>query len=115
MKLFTWAILFLLAAAVLSAADLTGTWTIDVMLDAGSGTATFVFEQKGENLSGTYAGTFGKANVNGTVKGDRIEFSFDADQVGKVSYTGTMQGDKAAKGTVVYGQLGNGTFTAKKQ
>jgi hypothetical protein len=46
-------LLFFAALFVLRGADLTGTWTPDVMLDAGSRTATFVFEQKGEILSGT--------------------------------------------------------------
>ncbi len=112
----SWIIISLLAlAATLLAADLSGTWTADVVLDAGSGTATFVFKQSGDNLTGTYEGTFGKANVKGSVKGDKVEWSFDADQVGKISYTGTLQGDSAAKGSVVYGQVGSGTFTAKKK
>jgi hypothetical protein len=38
--------LFFAAVFALRGADLTGTWAADVALDAGSGTATFVFEQK---------------------------------------------------------------------
>jgi hypothetical protein len=115
MKTILLVTLLAFAAGVLTAADLSGTWTADVVLDAGSGTATFVFKQSGETLTGTYEGTFGKANVTGTVKGDKVEWSFDADQVGKCSYTGTLQGDSAAKGTVVYGAVGSGTFTAKRK
>ena len=47
-------VLFLaMSVSVLRAADISGTWSAAVVLDAGSGTATFVFEQKGEALSGS--------------------------------------------------------------
>jgi hypothetical protein len=49
------------------------------------------------------------------VEGNKIEWSFENSDAGKVSYSGTLDGDKKIKGTVVYGQLGNGTFTADKQ
>ena len=107
-------IVFLCAITAL-AADLTGTWTAAVTLDAGSGTATFNFTQKGEALSGSYTGTFGAAKLTGTVKGDQAEWSFDADQVGKIVYKGSMDGPTKMKGSVEYGQLGKGTFTAEKK
>jgi hypothetical protein len=97
------------------AADVSGTWSAAVVLDAGQGTATFVFKQSGNKLTGTYSGTLGKADVTGTVEGNKIEWSFENPDAGKVSYSGTLDGDKKIKGTVVYGQLGNGTFTADKQ
>ncbi|PWT98603.1 MAG: hypothetical protein C5B51_28875 [Terriglobia bacterium] len=100
---------------VLSAADLTGTWTAAVVLDAGTGSATFTFQQTGEALSGTYSGILGDAKVTGTVKGDQVEWSFDGGQVGKVTYKGTLDGASKIKGTTEYGQLGNGTFTATKK
>jgi len=61
-------ILLILSALSLWGADLTGTWTAAVVLDAGSGNATFTFKQTGEQLSGTYSGTLGEAKVSGTVK-----------------------------------------------
>ena len=100
---------------ILLGADLTGTWSADVVLDAGSGTATFTFKQDGEKLSGTYTGTFGQATLTGTVKGDQAEWSFDGPQVGKITYKGALDGASRMKGTVIYGQLGNGTFTAQKK
>ena len=104
----------LLAASGL-AADITGTWTAQVVLDAGSGTATFAFTQNGETLSGTYTGTLGEAQIRGTVKGDQVEFSFDGGQAGKVTYQGTLEGAAKMKGTTQYGQLGSGAFTAEKK
>jgi hypothetical protein len=115
MKKLTALMLLMLTAFTLLAADLTGTWSIAVVLDAGAGTATFTFKQTGEALSGTYTGTFGESKVTGTVKGDQAEWSFDNEQVGKVSYKGTIDGAGKIKGTVMYGQLGGGTFTGEKK
>jgi hypothetical protein len=103
------------AALTLRGADLTGTWSAAVVLDAGSGTATFVFKQIGDALSGTYTGTLGEGKVTGTVKGDQAEWSFDNEQVGKVAYKGVLDGAGKMKGSVTYGQLGAGTFTAEKK
>ena len=72
---------FVLAAAlILLAADLTGTWSANVVLDAGNGTATFKLMQMGDTLSGTYSGVLGDAKVTGTVKGNQVEWSFQSDQ-----------------------------------
>jgi hypothetical protein len=105
----------LAAPLLLLAADISGTWTADVVLDVGSGTATFVFEQHGETLAGSYTGTLGQAKVTGTVKGDQVEFSFASGQAGEISYRGTLEGESRMKGSTVYGQLGKGTFTAQKK
>ena len=107
--------LLILTALTLLGADLSGTWTVAVALDAGTGSATFTFKQTGETLSGTYTGTFGQSQVTGTVKGDQIEWSFDNDQVGKVTYQGKLDGAGKISGTVIYGQLGKGTFAGEKK
>lgn len=111
------AILFALLAVVcvLWAADVSGTWSAAVVLDAGSGTATFVFQQQGDTFSGTYSGVLGEAKVTGTIKGDKVEWSFDGGQAGKVTFEGTFDGPTKIKGTAEYGQLGKGTFTAEKK
>jgi len=115
MKNFIVLTVLMFAALTLRGADLTGSWSASVVLDAGSGTATFVFKQTGEALSGSYTGTLGQAQVTGTVKGDQAEWSFENDQVGKVAYKGVLDGAGKMKGTVIYGQLGAGTFTAEKK
>jgi hypothetical protein len=105
----------LAAVVVLWAADVSGTWSAAVVLDAGSGTATFVFQQQDSTLSGTYSGVLGEAKVTGTVTGDKVEWSFDGGQAGKVSFQGTLEGPARMKGTAEYGLLGKGTFTAEKK
>jgi len=112
-KLAVVALLFLTVLAAL-AADLSGTWTAAVDIGVGTGTATFNFKQDGEKLTGTYTGTFGTSKLTGTVKGNNAEWSFEADQVGMVSYKGTIDGSKM-KGSVQYGSVGSGTFTAEKK
>jgi hypothetical protein len=104
----------MLSALILLGADLSGTWSVAVVLDAGSSAATFTFKQTGEALSGTYTGTFGQAQVTGTVKGDQVEWSFNNDQVGRVTYQGMLDGVDKMKGAVTYGQLGKGTFAGER-
>jgi hypothetical protein len=105
--------LLLLSAALTFAADVTGKWTFNVVLDAGGGSPTFELKQEGEKLSGTYHGQFGDAKVTGTVKGDKIELNF-GNETASVKYSGTIESPTAMKGTCDYGEVGKGTFTATK-
>jgi len=100
------------------AEDISGKWSFNVETSAGSGAPTFTFKQTGEKLTGTYNGTFGTAELTGTVKGDAIEFSFEAsvgDQKGKVVYKGKIEAPGKMKGEVDYAGLGNGTWTGTRQ
>jgi len=92
--------------------DVTGTWILYAEGDGNSGTPTFTFQQKGENLTGTYQGILGEADVTGTITGDQIEFTFEAEIV--VVYKGTVDGDEM-KGTCDYSEYGSGTFTGKRE
>ena len=97
--------------------DVTGKWAFNVETSAGAGTPTFTFKQDGEKLTGHYTGTFGEADLTGTVKGADITFSFTVDAQGnslKETYTGTVYKD-TMKGKLVIEGFGEGTFTAKKQ
>jgi hypothetical protein len=106
--------LCILSAGLAVAADITGKWTANVVLNAGSGAPTLEFKQDGEKLTGSYHGTFGDAELSGTVKGNKVEFTFGNDTA-KAVYTGTLEGGATKmSGTVDYGQLGTGTFTAQK-
>ncbi len=97
--------------------DVTGKWAFNVETSAGAGAPTFAFKQDGEKLTGHYTGTFGEADLTGTVKGADITFMFTVDAQGtalKETYTGTVDKD-TMKGTLVIEGLGEGTFTAKRQ
>lgn len=111
----------LLAALVSVAAfahDVTGKWVFDVNTDAGSGSPTFVFKQAGEKLTGTYSGAFGSAELSGSVKGDDIEFSFEAgtaDQKAKIVYKGKIESATKMSGTADLGGMATGNWTGVKQ
>lgn len=57
-------------------------------------------------MTGTYTGAVGSANVTGTVKGSDVEWSFNSDQAGKITYKGKLDASGKIVGTVEYGQLG---------
>ncbi len=104
-------------AQLASAADVTGTWIMAVETGAGSGSPTFILVQKGEALSGSYKGQLGEAQVTGTVKGDEVTIEYKVEGQGgtlAVKYSGKTDG-KTMSGKVSLGQLGEGTFTGKKQ
>jgi hypothetical protein len=109
----------LAAVAFAQAVNVTGTWTFTVETGGGSGTPTLTFKQDGEKLTGHYSSqTLGEADFTGTVKGNAIQFTFNANAQGTeidVVYAGTVDG-ATMKGTVSMagGQL-SGTFTGKKQ
>ena len=106
-------VIALATSGVLTQANVTGSWQFIVELDIGSGEPTFVFEQDGEMLTGTYEGTFGEAPVTGMVKGDQIEFRFGA-QDSEAVYVGTIDGDTMS-GTCDYGGVGEGTWEAGRE
>ena len=99
--------------------DLTGKWQFDVQTDAGTGTPTVTFKQDGEKVTGHYSSaTLGEADLTGTVKGQDLNFTFDASvggQSAKVTYAAKIEGKDSMKGTIDIGGLATGTFTGKRQ
>jgi len=99
--------------------DVTGTWLFNVTTSAGNGTPTVTLKQDGEKLSGHYSSSqLGEADLTGTVKGNAVSFAFGVDVQGvhlDVTYSGTVEGNDAMKGTLKLGPLGDGTFTGKRQ
>ncbi len=115
-KIFPLVLSLVCAALTLAAqdkVDVTGNWVFQVETPAGSGSPTFTFKQEGETLTGKYSGQLGAADLKGTVKGNRIEFSFTVD-VGTIVYTGTIEGG-TMKGKVELGDQASGTWTAKRK
>ncbi|HZR22838.1 MAG TPA: hypothetical protein VFA59_04565 [Vicinamibacterales bacterium] len=111
---------FATASLAAQKTDLTGKWTFTVTTDAGTGTPTVTLKQDGEKLTGHYSSqTLGEADLTGTVKGEDVKFSFNADLQGQavpVTYTGKIDGKDSMKGTLdLAGGMATGTFTAKKQ
>lgn len=100
-----------------NAADLTGSWALEVKTDAGSGSPSVTFKQEGQKLSGRYVGMFGESQLTGEVKGKAFSFSVNVNAQGNpvtITYTGTAEQD-ALSGRVTLGDMGEGTFTGKRQ
>jgi hypothetical protein len=100
-------------------ADVAGVWAVQIEIGGGTtGTPTVTLKQAGEKITGTYSSqVLGERELTGTVKGNAITWEIMADFDGnkvKVVYAGTVEKD-TMKGKVSFGDLGEGTFTAKKK
>ena len=102
-----------LVALPVSGQDVAGIWVLSVNLGAGgSGVATFVLEQEGTNITGTYSGAMGsRIAVTGTVEDGTVKLFFPSDE-GVVAYEGSIEGITMS-GTCVYGELGEGSFRGR--
>ncbi|MEQ1855243.1 MAG: hypothetical protein ABL963_02170 [Longimicrobiales bacterium] len=100
-------------AAPASAQGVAGTWVLDVVLDAGSGRATFTLQAAGNVITGTYTGVLGDQEVTGTVEGNQVTFGFDSPDAGAVEFEGVVNGN-AMEGTCEYGALGTGSFSGTR-
>ena len=118
------AILLLFAVAITLTAqttktDVTGTWTFMVESAAGSSSPSATFKQDGEKLTGQYSSQLaGELPLTGTVKGQNIEFTINADIQGtklQLRYSGTVENNTTMKGTLSLGEFGDGAFTAKRK
>lgn len=106
--------LLALVAVPVSGQDVTGSWVLSVDLGpAGGGDATFVFQQDGTVITGTYSGALGDGiELKGTAEGGKVTLTFGS-QAGEIIFSGTVEGT-TMKGTCIYGQLGDGTFEGSK-
>jgi hypothetical protein len=98
-------------------ADLTGIWVLTTESQMGSEDARMTVRQTGSALAGTIAGRNGSIDYQGSVTGTAVAFDFIIKVRGndlKLDYTGTVDGD-TMKGKAVFGQFGEGTFTARRQ
>lgn len=99
--------------------DLTGSWGITIELPNMTATPTMVLEQEGETLTGDYVSAqYGKFPIAGTVKGNDVNFSFAMNVEGnslQVTYTAKVEADGSLKGSVGYGDMMSGTFSAARK
>lgn len=99
------------------AADLSGTWLLITESQVGAQDARMTVQQSGSALTGTITGQAGTFDYKGTVNGANVAFNFILPVRGtelKLDYTGTVAGD-TIKGKAVFGQIGEGSFTATRQ
>lgn len=114
------AALTLMPASRLSAqVNMTGEWalTVDVMGQVSNPSMTL--QQDGMAITGHYSSAqLGEQDVTGTVDGDKVTVTFDADfggQTATVTYSGMVDADGAWSGDFDLAGLASGTFTGQKK
>lgn len=100
-------------------ADIAGDWALTVETDNGTTMPSVRLEQNGSELTGHYSSeALGEATVVGSVSGNDIRFSFEAELQGfslEVVYTATLQTDGTLSGLIALGDFGGGTFTGERR
>lgn len=99
------------------AANVSGSWTLNVDTPMGAREMKLVATQNGQTLAGTMQTELGELPITGTVNGSNVAFVMNVNAQGmelKIDYAGTVEGD-AMKGTVKLGDFGDGTWTGKRQ
>lgn len=100
-----------------STPDLSGSWLLTTESRMGAQDAEMTVRQTGSALAGTITGEAGSVDYTGSVHGAAVAFDFTLVVQGndlKLDYTGTVVGD-TMQGKAVFGQFGEGTFTAKRK
>ena len=78
------------------AASVTGEWEGSFNTPGGPRPLSFVLEADGEKLTGTVKRSTGDLPLTGTIKGDKIEFSYTINYGGNdlaLSFSGKVEGD----------------------
>jgi len=96
------------AGAGASVADISGTWACSIEYANGTrSNGTLVLKQEREKLTGVLSGQSGEYKISGTVKGDKVVFSFDItlrdqSQPTKITFTGSIQSTAKMSGAAEY-------------
>lgn len=102
-----------------SAADLSGTWTVSADIAGNALGATCTMAQSSAAITGSCKSDSGESKVTGTSDGQKVQFKYDLEFQGMtfpLTYDGTLDAaGKELKGSVDVGGMAQGTFTAKKQ
>lgn len=97
--------------------NLSGEWVLTTQSRMGEQDALMTVRQSGSALTGTISSEAGAVDYRGSVNGAAVAFDFTISVQGtdlKLDYRGTVEGD-TMKGKAVFGQFGEGTFTAKRK
>ena len=99
-----------------SAADVSGTWKFTVSSPEGEHPAKLTVTQEGDKITGSFASQRGQYKVEGTIKGDRIEFTVrytGGDAPPAIPFHGKLEGDKMS-GQYQAGET-TGSWKAKRE
>ena len=115
----TAAVLILMLAALVRAADPSGRWTATFTTEVGEQQYTFEFKVKGSALTGTAkSNMLGESELQeGKVDGDKISFVENANFQGmplKITYSGTMTSADEIAFTRNVADIANEKLVAKR-
>lgn len=99
--------------------NVTGKWTMTLEMSMGTANPSLDLKQDGEKVTGTYTGRYGSFDLQGTLKGDVIQFSFVMGAEGQqvtMAFSGKVSEDgESMKGTADLGEMGEANWSAKRQ
>lgn len=99
-----------------AAADLSGQWDVETKYYAATVQQTFMIQQSGTELKGTYIGHIGSRDLVGTINGNdviiRSTYGVDGARVHSF-FNGKLVGD-TLQGHLSVGEYGEGTWSAKR-
>jgi hypothetical protein len=101
------------------AVNVTGKWLMTLDMAMGTATPALELKQEGERVTGTYTGRYGTFPLEGSLKGRTLVFAFTMTAEGQtvtMSFQGEVSADASSmKGTATLGEMGDATWTAKRQ
>jgi hypothetical protein len=99
--------------------NVSGKWAMTLDMSMGSATPALELKQDGAKLTGTYSGRYGTFPLEGSLKDRAIQFSFTMGAEGQtvtMTFAGEVSADaQSMKGTATLGEMGEATWSAKKQ
>jgi hypothetical protein len=99
--------------------NVAGKWAVTLEMGMGTATPGLDLKQDGAKITGMYTGRYGSFPLEGSLKGRVIAFSFTMSAEGQsvtMSYTGEVAADaQSMKGTASLGEMGDATWSAKRQ
>ncbi len=102
-----------------AAPNVTGKWAMTLEMSMGTATPSLDLKQDGTKITGTYTGRYGTFDLQGTLKDRAIQFSFNMSAEGEtvtMTFAGEVAEDgQTMKGTATLGEMGDATWSAKKQ
>lgn len=102
-----------------SAVNVAGKWSMTLDMSMGTANPGLELKQDGTKITGTYTGRYGAFSLEGTLKDRTIQFSFVMGAEGQtvtMTFSGEVAPDaQTMKGTASLGEMGDATWSAKRQ
>lgn len=105
-----------LIAIPLAAADVSGDWNFKVSSPEGEHPARLTITQQGEKITGAFSSDHGQQKIEGTVKGNQIQFTVrytGGDEAMTIPFNGKVQDGDKMSGEYKAGET-TGVWTAVK-